>query len=300
MKGRAIVIAVACGLAVLAVTVLGIYLHSRATGAAKAPSPVRAKQNSSPRVKTDVTSQAAGEPRSPLDHEGQLHKSGFSRPEDRAGDFSGLDTATVLDKLEKSEDIGACRKAAQEIGDRSIAGNLELSAAERDRLGAYVDKQMQNVAGADSQTRVEANMQIQRLWRLSADSLFENLGSPNEAIAESAIKNLVLMRDEEIVRRLIDKAKSDTNAKARYRAVFALGMVAEKSYTAIEGRPIVDDKTAAQLVDNQVIPFLKEIQKTNSDPKMQQVITNAFRFLTHPIDHRPRKVEKSPSTPVSQ
>lgn len=230
----------------------------------------------------------------PFDPNRQVRKPGFARPEDRAGDFSGLTAAQLLVKLEDAADIGARRKAAQESGDRQVAGKLELAADEKGKLNAQVDGLIRQLGDADPGKREEASMQIARLWRLAADRLIENLGNADDRAAGGCVKCLTLMRDERIIDAIIEKAKTAKEARTRQLAIFALGMMTERSYTLIDRRPLMDEKTSQRLARERILPFLEELRKSDADPPMQQRIASALRFLANPIDCRPKRAEPPP------
>jgi len=212
-------------------------------------------------------------------------------PEDVGEDFSVLPTEVVVERLSSSEDRIEQRKAAKVLGDRAIAGKLELSPEERRRLDEYVDKQIEVNTGATPTDWSEAKNQIQRLWRLSADRLIANLGHENIAASEAALKNLVLMRNEDIVKKIIAEAKTTKNQNAKLWSVLALGMMNERAFPFVRDRETIGQKTAARLAETLVIPFLEELRKSDKDPDMQRMIQNAFYYLANPFDKRPRNVK---------
>lgn len=214
-----------------------------------------------------------------------------SRPEERGEDFSRLSTGEVLERLVTTKDKIVQRKATQVLGDRELAGKLKLSRTQRAQLDAYVDKQMAATGSSASGERVEANHNIQRLWRLAADRLIANLGSKNVAVMEAAIKNLTKMRDGAIVEKIIRKAKTSKAPRTRHICAFALGMMNERSHVIVPRREPLDAKASEALARKHIIPFLKELQKRDKDPTMQRIVKDALRQLARPVDRRPRVVE---------
>jgi len=218
-------------------------------------------------------------------------RSGVQRPEEVGENFSVLSSETLVDRLSVAADFVEERKAAIQLGNRSIAGELELSKEQTEELGEYIQDQIEKTALGPGEDRAEANHQIQRLWRLSVDGLIENLGHENEAIGEAAMKNLIMMRNEEIILRIIAEVKSSDHFLTRYRGVFALGMMTEKNRRSLTGRVIMDHDSSRELAGKHIIPFLNELKEQEQDPKMQEAVQTAFKFLAKPFDCRPQMAD---------
>jgi len=187
----------------------------------------------------------------------------FSRPEERGEDLSVLKTADVVKRFISSEDKIELRKAAKVLGDRSIAGTLKLSDGEKQGIDKIVQKYIEQAKSEDSQDRSESRQQIQRLWHVAMPKLLEYVASKETSEAELAIKSLILMRNETIVKALIERARTakDDYSKAMY--VFALGKMKEQRHTRIQGRECLNEEESAALYDRLIVPALAELQESN-------------------------------------
>jgi hypothetical protein len=215
----------------------------------------------------------------------------FVRAEEAGEDFSKLESSEVLRRLTQSDERIAERKAAKVLGDRHIAGKLSLPESEQQGLGGYVEKQIGLTAAADGSDREEANQQIQRLWRLATDQLIDNLGSKNMTVVEAATKNLALMRNEDVVRKIIAKIEGSEDVAFRRYAILALGMMREKRDCLVPGRDTLSDEDSAKMVETIIVPFLEGLQKTEKDPETLQFVKMAFHFLEKAMDTRLRPSE---------
>ncbi|MGB3087902.1 MAG: hypothetical protein WBC53_09295, partial [Phycisphaerae bacterium] len=151
----------------------------------------------------------------------------FARPEEVGEDFSLLGSSEVVRRLTQSAERVVQRKAAKVLGDRGLAGNLALPQSEQQSLAGYIEKQIGLTAAEVGEDRAEANNQIRRLWRLAADKLIGRLGSENRTVVEAATKNLALMRDDDVVGKIIGRIKADDDVTFRKNAILALGMMRE-------------------------------------------------------------------------
>jgi len=139
----------------------------------------------------------------------------------------------------------------------------------------------------DSNDSEEAKEQIERLWWTAARVLAENIANPDDAVAEKAIKAMSLMRNEEIVRALVDQARKATERKAKEMCIFALGCMTEQYDSLVPRRTCMNEKDSQMLADKLIIPFLTEIGKTETDPDLRQAITQAMTELKQAAEHRP-------------
>lgn len=189
---------------------------------------------------------------------------GFSRPEERGEDLSLLETSEVVKRLAESKDKIELRKAAKVLGDRSIAGNLDLSAQEKKAIANVVDGYLKQAKASSAHERVEACQQVERLWYVAAPTLLKNLNSKDPVIAEMAIKSLIPMRNESIVKALIEKAKSTEDEYTKAMAIFTLKKMKEQRKTLIPGRECLNEEDSRILYDRLVAPALKALDNNAS------------------------------------
>jgi len=236
-----------------------------------------------PSLSPPQTTGAATTPAGPAEK-----NSTFARPEETGEDFSKLESSEVLRRLTQSNDRIAERKAAKVLGDRHLAGELNLSQGEKEDLKGYVSKQIALTAAAKGNDWEEANQQIRRLWRLAASTLISNLGSENLTVVEAATKNLALMRNEEIIQEIVARIEASEDAAFRRYAILALGMMREKRDCLVPDRKALSDEKSAKIAESIIVPFLEKMKRTEKDPEALQCIDMAFQFLERPMDTRPQ------------
>lgn len=224
----------------------------------------------------------------------------FVRAEDAGEDLALLGSSEVLRRLTQSSDRIVQIKAAKVLGDRDLAGTLRLSREERAAVDEYADRQVALTAGATGQERADANDQIRRLWRLAADRLIQALGSDNRTIVEAAVRNLALMRNGDLVAKIIARIKASDDARFKRGAILALGMMREKRDCLVPGRTTLGDAESEVLASKVIVPFLKDLQAKEKDPETLAMIRAAFHFLDNPPDARLRPTEgaSGPGTEV--
>ena len=189
------------------------------------------------------------------------NRSKFSRPEERGEDLSVLETAEVVKRLAESKDKIESRKAAKVLGDRSIAGKLDLSSEEEQTIENVVSGYFEQGKSANANERVEARQQVERLWHVAAPTLLENLNSKDPTIAEMAIKSLILMRNESIIKALVQKAESAKDEYTRAMANFTLKKMKEQRKSLIPGRECLDEEQSRILYDRLVAPALRNLEE---------------------------------------
>jgi len=167
----------------------------------------------------------------------------------------------------------------------------------KEDVEGFIDRQLALTASNVGEERAEANLQIQRLWWVAAPRLIDYIGHENDTINEAAMKNLILMRSEEIVKRIIERVRTTDNERVRKWGVFTLGMMCEKRETLIPGRPLLSDEESERLAKTYIEPFLTEVDKAHDDPDLKQTIEGARQFLANPADRRLRPVTRPPDTP---
>ena len=183
----------------------------------------------------------------------------FTRPEDRGEDLSALALPELAARLSASKDKAELRKAAKAIGDRCTSGSLALADPDRKKVDEAVAAYLAQAKSPDSNERTEARDQIERLWTAAAPTLLENVGNPDATIAELAIKSLILMRNESIVKALAEKARSSGDERTRGRARFALMKMQEQRTSLIPGRQCLDEAASKRLYDDVVAPALAQL-----------------------------------------
>jgi hypothetical protein len=190
-----------------------------------------------------------------------------SRPEDRGEDMSTLATSDAVSRFSRSSDAIERRKLARVIGDRSIAGSLQLSGPENGQLQQQVAGILQGAKSPDANTRSEAQQQIERLWLAAVPTLVSNITPKDVTVSEMAVKSLILMRNESIVSNLIWEAKATTDEGRRQMLIFALSRMKEKRTSLIPGRACLDDRQSEELYSRLVVPALDALKPAAAETR---------------------------------
>lgn len=173
------------------------------------------------------------------------------------------------------------RAVAQALGDLTLEDSAQEALPEdlRQRVSKAVDVIVAGTAAKTGQDRMAAMHQLERLWRLSADRLVENLDNSNMTVAEAAAKTLILMRNERIVRAIIEKVKTAEDERTRFLGVYTLGKMTEQRETIVENRECMSPERSARLASDVIIPFLEGLAKTEESERARKVIQRSLREL---------------------
>jgi hypothetical protein len=212
----------------------------------------------------------------------------FMRSEERGEDYSGKDSKTLISILSQSKDKIELKKATKVLGDRSIAGTLKLTESEKASMTNIVQICLMKELDVDSQE--DARELIERLWWTAVPGLLNNIANEKPAIREIALKSLSLMRNEEIIRSLMDIAKQSPHEPTRMMAIFALGNMTEKRGSLIPGRLCMDEATSRELAEKQIRPFLNTLLATEKNAEMKALLGRALNTLDVAPDRRPVRV----------
>jgi len=194
---------------------------------------------------------------------------------------SELTTARVT-LLEKDPLGEEGRAVAQALGDLTLNKSAEEALPEelRQRVNKVVDVILEQTAAATGRERMNAKHQLERLWKLSADRLIKNFDNPNLTIAEAAAKTLILMRDERIIRAIIDKVRAAESEQTRVLGVFTLGKMTEQRETIVNDRKCMSREESSRLAREIVIPLLKELERTENSRQVKKAITRSLADLS--------------------
>lgn len=184
----------------------------------------------------------------------------FSRPEDRGPDISHRPTSSLVAMLEHSTDRVLCRKAAGVLGDRSIAGTLELTAREERAIADAVQRYLHICKSEDANERSEGRLQIYRLWLSAVPQLLDALSDDELCAAETAARSLALMADEGTVEAITVVAKLTDNSRTRKMARLALIQMAHEVKLPIPGRKRSYQQEDKAFYEKVVAPRLRDIE----------------------------------------
>ena len=181
------------------------------------------------------------------------------------------------------------RAVAQALGDLPLDNNAREAAPEelRERINGAVDVILEQTAAKTGQEPSSAKHQLERLWRLSADKLIENLDNPNITIAEAAAKTLILMRNERIVRAIMEKIRTAEKERTWMLGVFTLGKMMEQRKTIVKNRDCLSPEESAKIARGIIIPFLEEQARTEESERVRKTIERSLRELRENIGPQP-------------
>jgi len=101
-------------------------------------------------------------------------KDTFSRPEERGQQYTDSSVQEIVQLLKTSTDKIEQRKLANELGNRSIKGGLDLSPDQAKTVREYAEKQLNLADNPDSNIRSESRCQIARTG-YAVDSTCHNI-----------------------------------------------------------------------------------------------------------------------------
>jgi hypothetical protein len=201
----------------------------------------------------------------------------------------------------EAEPLGrGAQAAARALGDLTLDKPASEALPEdlRRRVDAAVDVIVAGTAAETGSARMAARHQIERLWRLSADRLIDNLGNPNVTIVEAAAKSLILMRNERIARAIIEKVRTAEDERTRLMGVFALGKMMEQRETrVVKNRECLSPEESARLAREIIIPFLEGLAATEQSEGMRRRIDRSLEELKAAVERAPVAEGDVPTPP---
>ena len=183
----------------------------------------------------------------------------FSRPEEIGEDFSLFETSKVINYLAESTDKVERRKAAKVIGDRDLAGTLNLTNKQKEVIEKIVEEYLQQSKSEDSNMQSEARRQIEYLWKTAVPALLKNIDNENLQISDMATDRLVLMRNEHIIKEIINVWETTKNPKTKDFLALVLKNMKYPSYPLLSCRESINQEDCNKLYKELIEPILPEI-----------------------------------------
>jgi septal ring-binding cell division protein DamX len=192
----------------------------------------------------------------------------FSRPEERGKQYGDASTQELVRMLGEVADKIELRKFANELGNRSISGTLDLSSDQAKVVGEYVGRLLNTADDRDPNVRSEARCQIARLWHAAVPACIAAVtDTKNSKRRELAAESLILMRNRDIVAALISKGQQTTDPKERYCIHWALARMERQRTTVVDNRACLNEETSRKLFVELIVPALADLeQKGISEP----------------------------------
>jgi hypothetical protein len=221
----------------------------------------------------------------------------FTRPEDMGEDVSDFKEQKLVGMLANSEDRIERRKAARELGNRQMMGDLNgWSEHQQDTVDQVVGEFVANLAKRDNDLRSEAKHQIHRLWRLAVPELLERVGQPYAGSAEEAGECLSLMRNEDIVEKLVKKAMAAKTEREKKWWVFILSDFMKQRTSVIKGRGCIGNEESIRLVRKHILPWLEGVKKKDESESVQKHAGQAISQLRRLIEKPPTERKSAQKT----
>ncbi|MBN1902863.1 hypothetical protein JW926_16185 [Candidatus Sumerlaeota bacterium] len=200
-----------------------------------------------------------------------------------------LSNADLLQKCLNAPDKIRLKLHLHEIGERALLGALDGNSAELKKpLDEIISKQIQNLESPKRETQSDASENIQRLWSLCAPRLIECCGHDNPYVADAASQNLTLMRDRQIMEKIIEKSRTTTNLKEKQSCIYTLGGMKNKVFSMIRGREVLCEEESEKIAHELIIPYLNQEKERDTRPEIRSAIQRALENLAHPHDLRPQ------------
>lgn len=153
------------------------------------------------------------------------------------------------------------KKAAQVLGDRFIENKFIPTAKQQNKINIITQRYIDLVGSAYGAPFGP----IQRLWHLASPTLLYNLRNDNYKKRTFAWEMLINMRDEAIVKAMIDSFQVPMKEKIREDNMYSLSNLdRDYCYVNVPNRLCPSKEELISLYENLVIPFLK---KENLDNK---------------------------------
>ena len=206
--------------------------------------------------------------------------------------------------LSDSELVSKCRslpKGAQrreyihEIGDRAYLGILDLkSGDDKKSLQDLIDEYIRDLGSEKRQIQSEANENIQRLWHLCVPKLIDTLGAGNDFASDFARKDLMMMRNRDIVKSLVEASQKTDNIKRKQWMILALGGMKDRLFCLIRDRDMIDDAESEKIARELILPFLNSEKGRDLRPEIQSAIEAALNNLSTPRNELSQPLSMAP------
>ena len=138
------------------------------------------------------------------------------------------------------------------------AGTLNLTDAETTivdtRIRAYIYEKADFYGH-----HPEVHDQILRFWHLAIPELLRNLENRNEDIQSFVFNILVQMRNERVVRIMINKAKACKPSNLKDMYIGTLGIMTQQEDMNLPNRQCLNEKDSQELFSKIIEPALKEL-----------------------------------------
>lgn len=171
----------------------------------------------------------------------------------------------LLRRLTSSKDVIELRKVAQVLGDREMAGTLKLTAGETVIIDNKIRSYILATGDFDGVDYSEVHSQIIRFWHLAINELLRNLENPNPHVRAFAFNTLVQVRNKNVVRIMINKAKACSSPNIKNMYIGTLGIMTQQENLGLPNRQTMNEKESQELFNTLIKPALKELSPSTEN-----------------------------------
>lgn len=185
----------------------------------------------------------------------------FSRPEERGELFTDRDVDELLQRLDSPDHIER-RKAAIELGNRGLAGSLQLSSSQSLLLRTLIKKELEGAKSSDPNRRSEARLQMERLWTVAVPVLVEILSDEEVAVREAAAGALLKIRSPEVIDEMALVASDVSNEALQSWLCTSLWHIRDCEDAIVSGRISPGPEETDKVFKDVVRPALEKMRWT--------------------------------------
>ncbi|MDR2642466.1 MAG: hypothetical protein LBC74_06700, partial [Planctomycetaceae bacterium] len=208
-------------------------------------------------------------------------------------DFSLLSDADNFKRLTTSADKFERWKAAKVLGTRFIEGKFKPTQDEQKKIDEYVAFLLTQFNTNNPGDAGDAADQLWRLWQLAIPALFEGLKSKDRKTWNVALEHLVILRNENIVKKLIYEYDNSKDVEYKIVLLDTIGKMRTMYDNPFSYRRMLSSKKSKELADKLIVPFLERISVTekDADKELQNRIVEAKKFIAEPVDSRSHSID---------
>jgi len=152
-------------------------------------------------------------------------------------------------------------KLARALGDLYLRNELVLSAKEKETLNLKIRSIADSLDSKDVNTSSLSHEIILYYWHLSVPVLYDYLNHKNNMVFSSTIQMLILMRNDEIVKELVERALIEKDGLRKNAYMFYLKNMEKQRETSNLNRNPLNEADTKRLFENIVKPALGKLEK---------------------------------------
>ncbi len=177
------------------------------------------------------------------------------------GDRSTEELITILESVNEDLDNFDERanevKAAYLLGDRQLAGELELNKNQEERIEKIVLRYLElEQSKKNSGGWWSPSLQMERLWLVAEPTLLKNIENPDQKIVGLVFTSLRKMKSEQLVKNIITIANDCKDRETCNHYISLLKNMNFPTGSSVSRRKTMDDDAFQKIYDELIIAFL--------------------------------------------